>query len=101
MLYNWSMATNYATLFAGSKNNVVCARVGGANATPLYFPEFLMAYFAKRNLNYGDFGKRAIPNPARIPPQTPPAGGKSAEAGRIHTPRQFFFPPPPPLVFRL
>ena len=36
------------------------------------------------------FGKKLEPrrNPARIPPQTPPAGGKSAEAGRIHSPRQ-------------
>ena len=32
------------------------------------------------------------PNPARIPPQTPPAGGKSAEAGRIHIPSQLFRP---------
>ena len=31
-------------------------------------------------------------NPARIPPQTPPAGGKSAEAGRIHSPRQIVSP---------
>ena len=31
-------------------------------------------------------------NPARIPPQTPPAGGKSAEAGRIHIPGQMFRP---------
>ena len=31
-------------------------------------------------------------NPARIPPQTPPAGGKSAEAGRILPPRQIVSP---------
>ena len=31
---------------------------------------------------------RAIQKPARIPPQTPPAGEKSAEAGRILSPRQ-------------
>ena len=31
-------------------------------------------------------------NPARIPPQTPPAGGKSAEAGRIQNPRQIVSP---------
>ncbi len=30
--------------------------------------------------------------PARIPPQTPPAGGKSAEAGQIHSPRQIVSP---------
>src|SRR3989338_2768267 len=38
----------------------------------------------------GDFSEKdlANPKPARIPPQTPPAGGKSAEARRIHSPRQ-------------
>ncbi len=34
----------------------------------------------------------AIPKPARIPPQTPPAGGTGAEAGRIHIPSQMFRP---------
>ena len=34
----------------------------------------------------------SVPKPARIPPQTPPAGGKSAEAGRIHSPRQIVSP---------
>ena len=34
----------------------------------------------------------ANPKPARIPPQTPPAGGKSAEAGRIQNPRQIVSP---------
>jgi len=33
-----------------------------------------------------------IPKPARIPPQTPPAGGKSVEAGRNHSPRQIVSP---------
>jgi len=55
MLYDWSMESNHATLFAGSKIVVVCARVGGANTTPLFFPEFSAAYFAKRNLNVGGF----------------------------------------------
>jgi len=55
----------------GSKNYVVRAREGGANTTPLFFLNFLSAYFAKRNLSCGDFEKRAIRNPARIPPQTP------------------------------
>jgi len=36
--------------------------------------------------------QRIPPKPARIPPQTPPAGGKSAEAGRIHSPRQIVSP---------
>src|SRR3989339_2228388 len=39
-----------------------------------------------------EFPKPPSPNPARIPPQTPPAGGKSAEAGRIHSPRQIVSP---------
>ena len=39
-----------------------------------------------------NFKKEVIPKPARIPPQTPPAGGKSAEAGRIRNPRQIVSP---------
>src|SRR3989344_7883737 len=38
------------------------------------------------------FPKPPSPKPARIPPQTPPAGGKRAEAGRIHNPSQMFRP---------
>src|SRR3989338_2993822 len=38
------------------------------------------------------FPKEIKANPARIPPQTPPAGGKTAEAGRIHIPSQMFRP---------
>src|SRR3990167_11083573 len=72
MLYDWSMDSNHST--------------------SIYFLNFLVAYFAKRNLNSGDFEKRAIRNPARIPPQTPPAGGTEAEAGRIHIPSQMFRP---------
>ena len=44
-------------------------------------------------LNAADFfPKTPSPKPARIPPQTPPAGGKSAEAGRIRNPRQIVSP---------
>src|SRR3989338_9965766 len=39
-----------------------------------------------------EFPKNPSPNPARIPPQTPPAGGKSVEAGRIQNPRQIVSP---------
>ena len=39
-----------------------------------------------------EFPKTPSPKPARISPQTPPAGGKSAEAGRIHSPRQIVSP---------
>ena len=48
-----------------------------------------------------NFPKPPSPKPARIPPQTPPAGGKSAEAGRIHSPRQLFRPAESALVFRV
>src|SRR5690606_27753992 len=43
----------------------------------------------------------ANPKPARIPPQTPPAGGKRAEAGRIHIPSQMFRPAESISVFRI
>ena len=39
-----------------------------------------------------EFPKIPSPKPARIPPQTPPAGGKTAEAGRILSPRQIVSP---------
>src|SRR3989344_8532999 len=39
-----------------------------------------------------EFPKPPSPNPARIPPKTPPAGGKSVEAGRIQNPRQIVSP---------
>ena len=39
-----------------------------------------------------EFPKTPSPKPARIPPQTPPAGGKSAEVGRILSPRQIVSP---------
>src|SRR3990167_3991334 len=43
-------------------------------------------------LNPAEFPKTPSPKPARIPPQTPPAGGKRAKAGRIHSPRQIVSP---------
>ena len=44
-------------------------------------------------MSYGDSKNfLANPKPARIPPQTPPAGGKIAEAGRIHISSQMFCP---------
>ena len=42
--------------------------------------------------NVAEFPKTPSPKPARIPPQTPPAGGKTAEAGRILSPRQIVSP---------
>ena len=52
------------------------------------FIQFLISNFIAENF----FPKTPSPKPARIPPQTPPAGGKSAEAGRIHSPSQIVPP---------
>jgi len=52
----------------------------GSRATSL-----LVAHFALQNTKFGS-EKGKVQKPARIPPQTPPAGGKKAEAGQ-------FFPP--------
>ena len=48
--------------------------------------------FSDSFFNAAEFPKTPSPKPARIPPQTPPAGGKSAEAGRIQNPRQIVSP---------
>jgi len=39
-----------------------------------------------------EFPKTPSPKSARIPPQTPPAGGKSVEAGQIQNPRKIVCP---------
>jgi hypothetical protein len=44
--------------------------------------------------------KGKVQKPARIPPQTPPAGGKKAEAGQFHSPRKIVCPAESELVFR-
>ena len=49
--------------------------LGGSRATSL-----LVAHFALQNTKFGS-EKGKVQNPARIPPQTPPAGGKKAERG--------------------
>ena len=92
------MDSNHSTEISGSKTDVVCARVGGANTTPLlssavhFAKQKTSSYFLLlQNMNSGNKDER-VQNPARIPPQTPPAGGKRAEAGRIHSPRQIVFP---------
>jgi len=46
---------NLGKIKLGSKIDVVCARVGEANTTQLFFSEFSAAYFAKRNLNGDGF----------------------------------------------
>ena len=51
------------------------------------FFQCMISYFVA-----AEFPKTPSPKPARIPPQTPPAGGKTAEAGRILSPRQIVSP---------
>ena len=67
---------------------------GGSSAT------VLAAHFAKRNTKFGS-EKEKVQKPARIPPQTPPAGGKKAEAGQFHSPRKIVCPAESKLVFRI
>jgi hypothetical protein len=69
--------------------------LGGSRATSL-----LVAHFALQNTKFGS-EKGKVQNPARIPPQTPPAGGKKAEAGQFHSPRKIVCPAESKLVFRV
>jgi len=69
--------------------------LGGSRATSL-----LVAHFALQNTKFGS-EKGKVRNPARIPPQTPPAGGKKAEAGQFHSPRKIVCPAESKLVFRI
>jgi hypothetical protein len=45
--------------------------------------------------------KGKVQKPARIPPQTPPAGGKKAEVGQFHSPRKIVCLAESKLVFRI
>ena len=69
--------------------------LGGSRATSL-----LVTHFALQNTKFGS-EKGKFQNPARIPPQTPPAGGKKAEAGQFHPPRKIVYPAESKLVFRI
>jgi len=67
--------------------------LGGSRATSL-----LVAHFASTGTKFGS-EKGKVQNPARIPPQTPPAGGKKVEAGQFHSPRKIVCPAESKLVF--
>ena len=69
--------------------------LGGSRATSL-----LVAHFALQNTKFGS-EKGKVQNPARIPPQTPPAGGTEVEAGQFHSPRKIVCPAESKLVFRI
>jgi hypothetical protein len=58
---------------------------------------------ARQFLTGTKFGskKGKVQKPARIPPQTLPVGGKSAEAGQFHSPRKIVYPAESKLVFRI
>ena len=73
----------------------VCARTGGwVKHDTIWNSPFFFVKIVWRDtkLLAAEFPKTPSPKPARIPPQTPPAGGKSAEAGRILSPRQIVSP---------
>jgi len=61
---------------------------------------FSVVHFALKKTKFGN-EKGKIQNPARIPPQPPPAGGKKAEAGQFHFPRKIVCPAESKLVFRI
>jgi len=69
--------------------------LGGSRATSLS-----VAHFALQNTKFGN-EKGKVQKPARIPPQTPPAGGTEAEAGQFHSPRKIVCPAESKLVFRI
>ena len=58
----------------------------------------IFVYYIFMTLAVFKIPQKRISKPARIPPQTPPAGGESAEAGRIHIPSQMFRPAESALV---
>ena len=96
---------NFVNESLGSSLALPANGLGGSRATSL-----LVAHFALQNTKFGS-EKGKVQNPARIPPQTPPAGGKKAEAGQFHSPRKIVCPADlsavalaeaePKLVFRI
>ena len=77
---------NFVNESLGSSLALPANGLGGSRATSL-----LVAHFALQNTKFGS-EKGKVQNPARIPPQTPPAGGKKAEAGQIQNPRKIVCP---------
>jgi hypothetical protein len=60
---------------------------------------FSVAHFALQNTKF-ESEKGKVQKPARIPPQTPPAGGKKAEAGQF-LPQKNSCPAESKLVLRI
>ena len=86
---------NFVNESLGSSLALPANGLGGSRAT------FLMAaHFVLQNTKFGS-EKGKVQNPVRIPPQTPPAGGKKAEARQFHPPRKIVCPAESKLVFRI
>ncbi len=83
------------TKILGSSLALPANGLGGSRATSL-----LVAHFALQNTKFGS-EKGKVQKSARIPPQTPPADGKKAEAGQFHSPRKIVCPAESKLVFRI
>ena len=92
MIPNFNKVSN---IILGSSLALPANGLGGSRATSL-----LVAHFALQNTKFGS-EKGKVQNPARIPPQTPPAGGKKAEAGQFHSPRKIVCPAESKLAFRI
>ena len=86
---------NFVNESLGSSLALPANGLGGSRAT-----SSLVAHFALQNTKFGS-EKGKVQNPARIPPQTPPAGGKKAEAGQFHSPRKIVCPAESKLIFRI
>ena len=86
---------NFVNESLGSSLALPANGLGGSRAT-----SSLVAHFALQNTKFGS-EKGKVQKPARIPPQTPPAGGKKAEAGQFHSPRKIVCPAESKLVFRI
>ena len=90
------MITNFYKIVnesLGSSLALPANGLGGSRATFLS-----VAHFALQNTKFGS-EKGKVQNPARIPPQTTPAGGKKAEAGQFHSPRKIVCPAESKLIF--
>ena len=89
------------TKILGSSLALLANGLGGSRATSR-----LVAHFVLQNTKFGS-EKGKVQKPARIPPQTPPAGGKKAEAGQFSSrggqafPRKIVCPAESKLVFRI
>src|SRR3990167_2668958 len=86
---------NFVNESLGSSLALPANGLGGSRATSLS-----VAHFALQNTKFGS-EKGKVQKPARIPPQTPPAGGTEAEAGQFHSPRKIVCPAESKLVFRI